>query len=92
MHFLEKFQIKLSVFAGLSAKLSPLAQEEMEANHIFLTPFNLFELKEEMVIQLRSKGLYRVIMGTEVEPNSVVEKAKYFNRLDEAYRLICLSI
>ena len=31
-------------------------------------------------------------MGTEVEPNFVVEKAKYFNRLDEAYGLLCLSI
>ena len=45
-----------------------------------------------MVIQLRSKGLYRVTMGTKVEPNSAVEKAKYFNRLDEAYGLLCLSI
>ena len=31
-----------------------------------------------MVIQLRAKGLYRVTMGTKVEPNFVVEKAKYF--------------
>ena len=44
-----------------------------------------------MVIQLRSKGLYRVIMVTEVEPNYVVEKAKYFNRLNEAYGFLCLS-
>ena len=27
-----------------------------------------------------------------MEPNFVVEKAKYFNRLDEAYGLLCLSI
>ena len=27
-----------------------------------------------------------------MEPNSVVEKAKYFNRLDEAYGLLFLSI
>ena len=67
-------------------------QEEMEATHIMLTPFNLFDWKEEMVIQLRSKSLYRVTMGTEVEPNSDVEKAKYFNRLDEAFGLLCLSI
>ena len=45
-----------------------------------------------MVIQLRSKGLYRVTMGTEVEPNYVVEKAKYFNILDEAYGLLFMSI
>ena len=31
-------------------------------------------------------------MGTEVEPNYIVEKAKYFNKLDEAYDLLCLSI
>ena len=45
-----------------------------------------------MVIQLRAKGLFRVTMGTQVEPNSVVEKAKFFNKLDEAYGLLCLSI
>ena len=33
-----------------------------------------------------------VTMGTEVEPNSVVEKSKYFNRLDEAFGLMYLSI
>ena len=79
-------------FAGLSAEFSPLAQAEMEANHILLTPFNFFEWKAEMVIQLRSKGLYKVTMGKKVEPNSAVEKAKYFNRLNEAYGLLCLSI
>ena len=64
----------------------------MEDTHIMLTPFNFFEWKAEMVIQLRAKGLFRVTMGTEVEPNSVVEKAKYFNKLDEAYGLRCLII
>ena len=64
----------------------------MEATHILCSPFNFFDWKEEMVIQLRSKGLYRVTIGIEVEPNSTVEKAKYFNRLGEAYEFICLSI
>ena len=45
-----------------------------------------------MVIHLIAKGLYRVTMGTEVEPNFAVEKAKYFNRLDEAFGLLCLII
>ena len=57
-----------------------------------LTHFNFFEWKAEMVIQLRSKGLFRVTMGTEVEPNSAVEKSKFFNKLDEAYGFLCLSI
>ena len=57
-----------------------------------IKPLNLIDWKAEMVIQLRAKGLYRVTMGTEVEPNSAVEKSKYFNRLDEAFGLLCLSI
>ena len=31
-------------------------------------------------------------MGIEVEPNSAVEKSKLFNRLDEAFRMLCISI
>ena len=57
-----------------------------------LNPFNFFDWKADMVIQLRAKGLFRVTMGTKVEPNFAVEKAKYFNKLDEAYGLLCLSI
>ena len=45
-----------------------------------------------MVIQVWSKGLYIVTIGTENEPNFDVEKLKYFNRLDEAFRMLCLSI
>ena len=63
----------------------------MEQTHVLLTPFNHFEWKAEMVIQLRSKGLYKVTMGTETEPNSAVDKSKYFNRLDEAFGMLCLS-
>ena len=57
-----------------------------------LTPFKFFEWKAEMVIQLRSKGLFIVTMGIEVEPNSAIEKAKYFNKFDELYGFLCLSI
>ena len=41
---------------------------------------------------MRSKGLYKVTMGTENEPNYVLEKSKYFNRLDEAFGMLCISI
>ena len=64
----------------------------MEKTHVSLNPFNYFEWKAEMVIQLRSKGMYRITMGTEVEPNSVVEKSKFFNKIDEAFRIVCLRI
>ena len=64
----------------------------MENNHAFLTPFNYFKWMTEIVIYLRLKVLYRVTMGNETETNSVVEKSKYFNRVDEAFRILCLSI
>ena len=45
-----------------------------------------------MEILLREKGIYKVNMETEVEPNAAVEKIKWHNRRDEAYGLLCLSI
>ena len=45
-----------------------------------------------MVIRLRAIGLYRVTMGTENQPNSIVEKSKFFNRMDEAFGMLCLNI
>ena len=63
-----------------------------QSQKIILTPFNLFEWKENMEILLREKGLYRVAMETKVDPNASVEKIKWNNRRDEAYGLLCLSI
>ena len=31
-------------------------------------------------------------MGGKIEPNVVIEKEKYWNKLDEAYGFLCLSI
>ena len=45
-----------------------------------------------MEIQLRAKGLYRVTMDTKIEPNHVVDKARYCNKLDVAFGFLCLSI
>ena len=64
-----------------------------QSQKTILTPFNFFEWKVEMEILLREKGLYRVTMATEAEPNAAaVEKIKWHNRRDEAYGLLCLSI
>ena len=76
----------------VSVSLSLSAQEGIEKSHVLHTPFNYFEWKVKMVIQLRSKGLYRVTMGTENNPNSVEEKTMYFNRLNEAFKMLCLSV
>ena len=59
---------------------------------IILTLFNYQELKSKIGILLHSKGLYRVTLALENDPNDVIEKDKWNNRLDEAYGLLCLSI
>ena len=63
-----------------------------QSQKIILTPFNLFEWKDEMEIFLRAKGQYRVTMEIGANPNATVEKIKWHNRRDEAYGLLCLSI
>ena len=57
-----------------------------------LTPFNYHQWKGDMEIQLRAKGLYRVTMNIEEEPNHVVDKARYFYKMDESFGFLCLSI
>ena len=63
-----------------------------QSQRIILTPFNFFEWKAEMEILLREKGLYRVTMSTEEDPNAATDKIKCHNRRDEAYGILCLSI
>ena len=57
-----------------------------------LTPFNYHQWKEDMEMQLRSKRLFRLTMAIEAEPIHYGDKEKYWNRLDEAYGCLCLSI
>ena len=57
-----------------------------------LTPFNYIDSTEDMQISLCNKGLYRVAMGREVEPQQYIEKFKYLNKLDEAFGFMCIHI
>ena len=59
---------------------------------VTLTSFNYYECKSKVEILLHNKGLYRVTMALEIEPNALAEKARWHNRKDEAYGLICLSL
>ena len=59
---------------------------------IILTSFNYHEWKSKISILLLSRGLYRVTLALENEPNVVNAIARWHNRLDEAYGLLCLSI
>ena len=76
-------------------RVSPWVHEHLNIDYssaMILTPFNYHEWKAKIGILLHSKGLYRVSMALENEPNYVVEKAKWHNRWDEAYGLLYLSI
>ena len=59
---------------------------------MIMTPFNYHKWKVKISILLCSKGLYRVTLALENDPNVVIEKYKWHNRLDETYGLLCLSI
>ena len=57
-----------------------------------LTPFNFHQWKGDMEIQLHARGLYWVTMDTKEEPTHVIDKAIFFNKKDEAFIFLCLSI
>ena len=57
-----------------------------------LTLFNFHSWKGDMEIQRRTRGLYRVAMDTEEEPSSMIDKATFLNKKDEAFKFLCLSI
>ena len=57
-----------------------------QSQKTILTPFNFFEWKAEMEILLRVKGLYRVTMATEAEPNAAAEKIKWHNRSRDDFK------
>jgi hypothetical protein len=57
-----------------------------------LTPYNLFEWKEKMVMHIQRIVLYRLTMNTETKLTSAIEKSKYLNQMDEAFRTICSLI
>ena len=57
-----------------------------------LTPFNYLDWRVDMQIVLRNKGIYRVTMGREVQPQQPLENSKYMNKLDEAFGFMCIHI
>jgi hypothetical protein len=51
---------------------------------ILLTPHNYLEWKPKKFLLLRCKGLYKITMEMEVDPDSVNDKNDFFNRQDMA--------
>ena len=59
---------------------------------ILLTPYNYLEWKPEILILLKSRGLYQITMAMEVDPDSTDEKNDFLNRQDMAIGCICMSV
>jgi hypothetical protein len=59
---------------------------------ILLTPHNYFQWKQKKLHKLQCKGLYQITMDTEVERTFSIKKKRYVNCMDEAYKILCLSI
>jgi hypothetical protein len=67
--------------------------EKMEfPKEFILTLYNLFVWKENMIMHLPRRGLYRLTMNTKAKPTSSIEKSKYLNRMNEAFKTICSLI
>ena len=64
----------------------------MDSPTDILTMFNFHQWKGHMEIQLRARGLSRVTMDTEEDPTHVIGMARFFNKKDEAFSFLCLSI
>ena len=54
-------------------------------------PYNYYEWKTMILLHLRSKNLYQIVMGIEIEPMSEDEKSDWLNRY-MAYGIFGLSM
>jgi len=59
---------------------------------ILLTSSNYFSWKSRMEDLLRSKGLYRITLGTKDAPFETLKRAKWDNKNDSSCGLIGMSI
>ena len=59
---------------------------------VLLTSTNYYQWKSHMEDLLRSKGLYRITLGTQIAPNDDEKIAKWDNKNDQACGLIGMSI
>ena len=57
-----------------------------------LTPFNYDDWKLKMMNFLKSKCLFRITMGTEIEPLLDAKKTRWINGYDKAYGIICIVV
>ena len=62
------------------------------SSYMIPNPYKYHEWKAKIGILLHSKGLYRVSMDLENEPNVIVDKDKSHNQMDEDNGLLFLSI
>ena len=61
-------------------------------NIVLLTNTNYFQWKSHMEDLLRSKEIYRIIIGTKIAPDEDEKKAKWENKNDQDHGSIGMSI
>ena len=59
---------------------------------VLLTSTNYFKWKSPIEDLLRSKGLYKITLGTKTAPDEDEKKVKWENKNDQAHGLIGMSI
>ena len=59
---------------------------------VLLTNSDYFQWKSHMEELLRSKGLYRITLGTKATPAEDEKQAKWENKNDQTHGLIGISI
>ena len=57
-----------------------------------ITLFNYIDWRGNIYICLCNKGLYRMKLDREVEPQQYIEKSKFLNKLYEAFGFMCIHI
>ena len=57
-----------------------------------LTPLNYLDWRDYMHIVLHNKGLHRVTMSKEVEPQQPLKKSMYLKKLDEVFGFMWIHI
>ena len=83
--WIELTSIPPSLYLCMFNIASPWLQQKLSmdsSSSIIPTPFNYHEWKAKIGISLRSKGLYRVSLDLENDPNAIVEKANWSNRFE----------
>ena len=85
-------QVHSNIFWRINCSWSRNKENLAALTPRILTPFNYLDWRDDIHIVLCKKGLYKVTIGEEIEPQQPLAKSKYLNKLDEAFGFMCIHI